>query len=90
VLPRNYQDLTQFPGIGPKVALLVACQEVYGNAQGVPHDISTCVANSQPWVVFHQPMSPPLSGISPKRKHTTTKCVGQAWRAGFHVPFGQG
>jgi endonuclease III len=41
VLPRNYRDLTEFPGVGPKVAL-VACQEVYGNAQGVPHDIHMC------------------------------------------------
>jgi endonuclease III len=32
VLPRDYPVLTQFPGVGPKVAL-VTCQEVYGNAQ---------------------------------------------------------
>jgi endonuclease III len=38
VSPRNYQALTQFPGVAPKVAL-GTCQEVYGNAQGVPHDI---------------------------------------------------
>ncbi len=41
VLPRDYRVLTQFPGVGPKVAL-VTCQEVYGNAQGVPHDIHMC------------------------------------------------
>jgi endonuclease III len=41
VLPRNYPGLTQFPGVGLKVAL-VTCQEVYGNAQGVPHDIHMC------------------------------------------------
>jgi endonuclease III len=41
VLPRDYCVLTQFPGVGPKVAL-VTCQEVYGNGQGVPHDIHMC------------------------------------------------
>jgi endonuclease III len=41
VLPRDYRVLTQFPGVGPKVAL-VTCQEVYGNAQGVLHDIHMC------------------------------------------------
>lgn len=41
VLPRDYRVLKQFPGVGPKVAL-VTCQEVYGNAQGVPHDIHMC------------------------------------------------
>jgi endonuclease III len=41
VLPRDYRVLTQFPGVGPKVAL-VTCQEVYGDAQGVPHDIHMC------------------------------------------------
>jgi endonuclease III len=41
VLPRDYRVLTQFPGVGPKMAI-VTCQEVYGNAQGVPHDIHMC------------------------------------------------
>jgi endonuclease III len=43
VLPRNYRDLTEFPGVGPKVALVTG-QEVYGNAQGVPDDIHMCRA----------------------------------------------
>jgi endonuclease III len=50
MLPRNYRVLTQLPGVGPKVAL-VTCQEVYDNAQGVPHDIHMCpVFTALGWV----------------------------------------
>jgi hypothetical protein len=49
----------------------------------------TCVENAQPWVGFHQAMSPPLLVFSTKKKRTTKKCVGQALKAGFHVTFGR-
>jgi endonuclease III len=40
-VPSNYCVLTEFPGVNPKVAL-VTCQEVYGDALGVPHDFHMC------------------------------------------------
>jgi hypothetical protein len=43
---------------------------------------STCVASLQPWVGFHQRTSPLLPAFYPKRRCTTTKCAGQAWKAG--------
>jgi endonuclease III len=87
VLPRDYRDLTQFPGVGPKVAL-VTCQEVYGNAQGVPHDIHMCQEFiALGWVPRSDESS--LVGFLFKKEAYNYERSPASMKAGFHVTFGQ-
>jgi endonuclease III len=39
--PRDYRDLLELEGVGPKIAL-VTIQEAHGKAQGVPCDVHMC------------------------------------------------